>query len=198
MRNESCVQREIVKNHFEKDLGSFQNTLTIRFTSAKWFPAFVWFNLAVWKIWTILDLSKGLFSMCRLRCCEQLLLHQIGTSSTYNPFFLHFQSTQPTYNLRCYESKKSCYCLDRSSVSWQVESPLCVHISDQITPFSLNHCFHRNNWEQLGCYLEKRPKRTMKMICRRISAGMWMDMPQGFLVCSICPIFPSPILAQLF
>ena len=35
MRNESCVQREIVKNHFEKDLGSFQNTLTIRFTSAK-------------------------------------------------------------------------------------------------------------------------------------------------------------------
>ena len=135
--------------------------------------------------------------MCRLRCCEQLLLHQIGNSSISN-LFLHFQSTQPTYNLRCYESKKSCCCLDRSSVSWQVESPPRVHISDQITPFSLNHCFHRNNWEQLGCYLEKRPKRTMKMICRRISAGMWMDMPQGFLVCSICPIFPSPILALCF
>ena len=41
MRSESCVQRGIVKNHFEKDLGSFENTLTIRFTSAKWFPAFV-------------------------------------------------------------------------------------------------------------------------------------------------------------
>ena len=34
-------------------------------------------------------------------------------------------------------------------------------------------------------YLVKRPKRTMKIIWRRMSAGMWMDMPQGFLVCSI-------------
>ena len=43
-------------------------------------------------------------------------------------------------------------------------------------------------------YLVKRPKRMMKMIWRMMSAGMWMDIPQGFLVCSICPILPNPIL----
>ena len=43
-------------------------------------------------------------------------------------------------------------------------------------------------------YLVKRPKRMMKIIWRRMSAGMWMDIPHGFLVCSIWPILPKPIL----